>query len=130
MILGRTVAGTLALSEDGKGLAFDVELPATSAARDLLVSVERGDVAGASFAFTVPKGGDRWTFAKDGPAKRELLDVNLLDVTVAGSRFRKCSGTPRMRTAGNLPLPLFTSSKVERSVANPNEFANFGGVND
>jgi uncharacterized protein len=82
MILGRTVAGTLALSEDGKGLAFDVELPATSAARDLLVSVERGDVAGASFAFTVPKGGDRWTFAKDGPAKRELLDVNLLDVTI------------------------------------------------
>ncbi len=82
MILGRTGAGTLALTEDAKGLAFDVVLPPTSAARDLLVSVERGDIAGASFAFTTPKGGDRWTFAKDGPAQRELLDVDLLDVTV------------------------------------------------
>ena len=82
LILGRSLAGTLALAEDGKGLAFDVSLPPTSAARDLLVSVERGDVAGASFAFTTPKGGDRWTFVKDGPATRELLDVNLLDVTV------------------------------------------------
>lgn len=84
LILGRRGAGTLTLSEDGKGLAFDVELPPTSAARDLLVSVERRDVAGASFAFTTPKGGDRWTFAKDGPAKRELLDVDLLDITVTG----------------------------------------------
>lgn len=84
LILGRSLAGTLSLSEDDTGLAFDVALPPTSAARDLLVSVARGDVAGASFAFTVPKGGDRWTFAKDGLAKRELLDVNLLDVTVTG----------------------------------------------
>lgn len=84
LILGRSLAGTLALSEDARGLAFDVSLPPTSAARDLLVSVERGDVAGASFAFTTPKGGDRWTFSKDGPATRELLDVDLLDVTVTG----------------------------------------------
>lgn len=95
MILGRTGAGTLSLSEDGKGLAFDVELPPTSAARDLLVSVERGDIAGASFAFTVPKGGDRWTFTKDGPAQRELLDVDLLDVTVT-------------------PMPAYTDTSVAR----------------
>jgi HK97 family phage prohead protease len=82
MILGRSGAGTLSLAEDGKGLAFEVDLPPTTAARDLLVSVERGDVAGASFAFRVPKGGDRWTFKQDGPAARELLDVDLLDVTV------------------------------------------------
>lgn len=95
MILGRTGAGTLTVSEDGKGLAFDVELPPTSAARDLLVSVERGDVSGASFAFTTPKGGDRWTFAKDGPAQRELLDVDLLDITVT-------------------PLPAYPDTSVAR----------------
>lgn len=82
MILGRSGAGTLALAEDGKGLSFEIDVPPTTAARDLLVSVERGDIAGASFAFTVPKSGDRWTFNKNGPATRELVDVDLRDVTI------------------------------------------------
>jgi hypothetical protein len=81
LILGRTGAGTLTLVEDTKGLLFEIAVPPTTAARDLLISVERGDVAGASFAFTTPAGGDRWDF-KSKPAKRELLDVDLFDVTV------------------------------------------------
>lgn len=85
LVLGRSGAGTLKLAEDARGLRFEVEIPPTTAARDLLVSIERGDIGGASFAFHTPKGGDRWTFGKSGPATRELLDVDLRDVTVTAA---------------------------------------------
>ena len=81
LVLGRRSAGTLRLHEDERGLAFEVDLPDTSAARDLLVSVQRGDVRGASFAFSTPKNGDRWE-VRGGEVIRELLDVNLHEITV------------------------------------------------
>lgn len=83
-LLGRVGAGTLQLSADRRGLAFDIALPETSIGKDLAVLVGRGDVAGASFAFTVPKGGDRWDFAAP-VAKRELVDVDLREITVTAS---------------------------------------------
>lgn len=107
MILGRIGADTLALSEDGKGLRFEIDVPPTTAARDLLVSVERGDVAGASFAFKVPKGGDRWTFNKSGPATRELLDVDLLDITItAVPAYTDTSVAMRSMDAAKPPLTV------------------------
>lgn len=84
LILGRRSAGTLRLAEDERGLAFEIDLPDTQAARDLAISVGRGDVRGASFAFTTPRGGDKWS-TRDGQTVRELLDVNLHDVTVTAA---------------------------------------------
>lgn len=80
MLLGRQGAGTLDVRTDAEGLAFEVELPDTSYARDLRTLVERGDLVGASFAF-IP-GEDEWTRAPDGrqlrthTSVRELLDVS------------------------------------------------------
>ena len=51
LVLGRTRAGTTVLSEDAQGLHFRTELPATNYARDLAVSVGRGDVDESSFRF-------------------------------------------------------------------------------
>jgi len=108
LVLGRRSAGTLKLTEDSKGLAFEIDVPDTTAARDLLVSVERGDVRGASFAFTTPAGGDRWEVRGD-KVVRELTDVDLhevtitaapayLDTSVARRSFEiKFSPTPRLR---------------------------------
>jgi hypothetical protein len=84
LVLGRRSAGTLRLAEDSRGLAFEIDVPDTTAARDLMVSVERGDVTGASFAFRVPDGGDRWNF-KAKPVLRELLDVDLHEVTITAA---------------------------------------------
>ena len=81
LVLGRRSAGTLQLKEDERGLAFEIDVPDTSTARDLLVSVQRGDVRGASFAFSTPKNGDRWE-VRNGQVVRELLDVNLHEITV------------------------------------------------
>lgn len=78
-VLGRTSAGTLRLSEDAKGLRFEIDVPPTQAGRDLLVSVGRGDIRGASFAFTTKR--DRWSESPAGML-RELLEVDIHDVTV------------------------------------------------
>ena len=81
LVLGRRSAGTLRLQEDQRGLAFEIDMPPTQAASDLLVSVQRGDVRGASFAFSTPKGGDRWE-QRGGAVVRTLLDVDLHEITI------------------------------------------------
>lgn len=69
--------GTLQLEEDAKGLRFSALLPETRAADDVLTLARAGVVSGASFAFRVPDGGERWP-TRD---KRDLIRVNLLEVS-------------------------------------------------
>jgi uncharacterized protein len=79
MILGRTKAGTLALSVDAKGLRYECEIPDTQAGRDLAESVKRGDITGSSFAFQLRNGGA--TYREGGGLYvREITDVKLYDV--------------------------------------------------
>jgi len=83
-VLGRVGAGTLRLREDTRGLAFEVDLPPTTYARDLAALVERGDVAGCSFAFSVTADGQRWEKRGDHLI-RELLDVTLSEITITAN---------------------------------------------
>lgn len=78
LILGRTLSGTLKLSTDSTGLLVEITPPDTSYSRDLMVSLERGDITQMSFAFVTKK--DNWE--KDGTVNlRTLLDVDLHDVS-------------------------------------------------
>lgn len=52
-ILGRTTAGTLHLSVDEIGLRYEIDMPNTSYANDLVESMSRGDINQSSFAFCV-----------------------------------------------------------------------------
>ena len=79
LILGRTTAGTLTLAEDDRGLKVEIEPPDTPAGRGVLVSVQRGDLDGMSFGFRTRT--DRWQL-ESKPPLRELLDVDLFDVSV------------------------------------------------
>jgi len=79
-VLARTKSGTLRLAEDSRGLHFDLDIPNTSFGRDILELAERGDVGGASFAFTVAKDGERWM-----EDRRELRAVNLLEVSIVSA---------------------------------------------
>lgn len=83
LILGRSTSGTLRLSEDADGLAVEIDPPDTSYARDLIVSMERGDVSQMSFGFQVDgEDGEKWERGKDGaPDIRTLLKVKLFDVS-------------------------------------------------
>ncbi|MGW0920383.1 HK97 family phage prohead protease [Streptomyces sp. NPDC002755] len=81
MVLGRNRSGTLRLSEDSTGLHYEVPMPDTSYARDLAVSMERGDVTQSSFGFRVKADGDSWTEDDDGFPLRTLTRVGLFDVS-------------------------------------------------
>ncbi len=82
LIIGRRSAKTLEVKEDDKGLAVEIAVPDTTAGRDLVVSVKRGDLTGMSFGFATVK--DEWTRqTKDGDTvyRRELLVVDLFEVS-------------------------------------------------
>lgn len=86
-VLARTKSGTLRLSEDERGLKFEIDVPDTSAGRDVLALATRGDLGGMSFGFTVPDGGDSWI-----GDKRELRSVVLHEISVVQS-FPAYGGT-------------------------------------
>jgi len=78
--LGRTSAGTLRLTEDDRGLTYEVTLPDTTLARDLYASVKRGDVRESSFAFTV--ADEEWAYPKGELPLRTIRKVEeLFDVS-------------------------------------------------
>jgi HK97 family phage prohead protease len=78
LILGRNMSGTCRLVEDDKGLRFEVDPPETSYAKDLQVSMTRGDVNQCSFGFRVAEGGDAWRKEPDGTYLRSILKVDRL----------------------------------------------------
>lgn len=82
--LGRTKAGTLRLTEDDHGLHYEIDMPDTTQARDLMVSVGRGDVAESSFMFSVDSADETWDYAatKSGSLPlRQIARVKLYDVS-------------------------------------------------
>jgi HK97 family phage prohead protease len=78
LILGRTRAKTLRLSEDQRGLQCEITLPDTSTARDLRESIRVGNVDQMSFGFRTRK--DSWDDV-DGDIVRTLIEVELFDVS-------------------------------------------------
>jgi len=78
LVLGRRSAGTLRLLEDSRGLQFEIDLPDTQVARDLAVSVGRGDIREMSFGFRVKV--DRWDASGD-IEHRTIEEVELLEIS-------------------------------------------------
>ena len=79
LLLGRVSSGTLRISTDKRGLFYEVDLPNTTYANDLVELMKRGDVNQSSFAFLIEK--DRWE-QRDGLTYRIIEKVSrLLDVS-------------------------------------------------
>jgi uncharacterized protein len=80
-ILGRQSAGTVSLTEDDVGLHYEIDPPDTQWARDIVSSIERGDIAESSFAFSMSGGVEEWDDSAT-PAIRTIKSVgNLYDVS-------------------------------------------------
>lgn len=80
-VLGRTSAGTLRLSADDMGLAFECDLPDSQYARDLHESIQRRDIAGCSFGFLLDPDDDEWdlegrTIVRSIKNFSKLIDVS------------------------------------------------------
>lgn len=76
--LARLGNASLQLRQDHKGLAFETTaLPETRAADDVLALARAGTIAGCSFSFTVPAGGERWA-SRDS---RELVRLDLHEIS-------------------------------------------------
>lgn len=79
-VLGRNKAKTLRLSEDDTGLKVTIDPPDTQFARDLQVSIDRGDISQMSFAFQVQE--EEWVRGDKGkPDLRKIKKVRLFDVS-------------------------------------------------
>jgi HK97 family phage prohead protease len=78
-LLARTKSRTLRLSEDQRGLAYEIDLPTTTLANDVLALAERGDIGGMSFGFRVVT--DHWPDKRT----RELRAVELVEISVVHS---------------------------------------------
>jgi hypothetical protein len=78
-VLGRNKSDTLELEEDDKGLKVLIKPPKCQWAKDLLVSVKRGDISQMSFGFACEL--DKWSL-EDNCDVRELLKVKLFDVSL------------------------------------------------
>ena len=76
MILGRCASGTLRLVETDTGLEFECDPPDTSYARDLMASMQRGDINQCSFGFSIDDGGDSWEKDSDGQWVRTVRSVS------------------------------------------------------
>jgi HK97 family phage prohead protease len=112
LILGRNTAKTLRLSEDSKGLAYEIDPPATSYAQDLLVSIERGDISQSSFRFRATR--EEWDETGDMPV-RTILECELIDVSpvtypayedaLVGLRASAAQTLAEARNSGRLKAP-------------------------
>lgn len=108
-VLGRTTAGTLRLREDDLGLWYEIDVPDTQWARDVLVTIQRGDVTQSSFGFNAI----RQQMQAGQPPLRELLEVRLYDVSpVTYPAYPVTSVTVR-----SLEAALRTEKAMRESVA-------------
>ena len=93
--LGRTPK-TLSLTKSPAGLDMAAQLPDTEEARAVYTAVERGDLSGMSFAFTIPPGGDKWDLRNK---TREIFKIKkILEVSV-------------------VPFPAYPQASVEARAA-------------
>jgi len=97
-VLGRRSAGTLTLSEDKRGLYFEITPPNTQWANDLATSMKRGDIKQMSFGFRTL--ADKWSDLDKPVAKRDLLEVALMEISVVAMPAYKQTSA-NIRTLAN-----------------------------
>ena len=74
-VLARTISKTLKLTQDEVGLHYEFEAPDNTAGRDLVVSMQRGDIQHSSFSFRA--SADRW---EDDMENGEIRTVDKVDL--------------------------------------------------
>lgn len=117
-VLGRSSAQTLRLALDALGLSYSIDPPDTTVARDLMVSMRRGDVRESSFAFIVAR--DAWVDNPDGTVTRTILEFEeLLDVSPVTYPANNAT-TSQVRSLPST-MPAEMRSRFETRAAMPDQ---------
>lgn len=90
-LLGTKDSGTLRLRSEADGIHFEIDLPDTSYARDLIELAKRGEVKGASFGYRPVPGGETIIRERSG-AILEVSEGDLSEITIT-ARPRYQTGT-------------------------------------
>lgn len=107
-VLGRSTSGTLEMEEDAKGLRVRITPPDTSWARDLMISVKRGDISQMSFAFRSVR--EDWDHQNPVAPLRKLQDLDLFDVSVV--TYPAYADTSVMARSARLPQDAIPHPKA------------------
>jgi HK97 family phage prohead protease len=78
-VLGRSKAGTLDLVEDDKGLRVKILPPDTTLGRDIVKSIERGDISQMSFGFYIDS--EIASYPESSKPHFTILRASLFDVS-------------------------------------------------
>ncbi len=95
MPLGRRSKGTLKLSVDTRGLAYEIEPPATTWGRDALESIKRGDVIASSFGFAMGSG---YKVIEDRASKSVIYEISRIE---------------RLFEVSPVPMPAYPGTAAE-----------------
>lgn len=87
--LARTKNGSLQMVSDDYGLKIRAELIDTQSNRDVYKMIRSGLIDEMSFAFTVAKGGDTWTYSDDFmTVTRDINEIDTVyDVSAVDTGF-------------------------------------------
>lgn len=82
--LARTGNGSLRLIDGRSELAYEIDLPDTTAGRDAAHLLERGDIKGSSIGFRAMPKAESWSVDADGMALRSVSQARLgrVDLTI------------------------------------------------
>ena len=121
ILLGRTTAGTLKVTTDDRGLAYELTLPDTVHGRDLETHLDLGNITQSSFAMTVKR--DRWEDMEDGTVLRTILEVgNLYDVSpVTYPAYREASVSIARRSFKAFQEQKEIERMIKESEQEPNQ---------
>ncbi len=112
--LGRQSAGTLRMKDTNKGVEIEIDPPDTQFARDLMLSIERGDISEMSYAFSI--SDDTWE-TRGGKEYRIINEIQeIFDISpVAFAAFNDTTVALRNRD-------LFTANRDnDKMLANQQE---------
>ena len=108
-LMGRVSSGTLRLHETAQGLEFECDFPNSECGRDAYASIQRGDMHGCSFGFTMKDSGDDdWSLEKDGRvAVRRIRSIHQLqDVSaVTFPAYPNTSVSARFENRSEIVIP-------------------------
>ncbi|MDO8608832.1 MAG: HK97 family phage prohead protease [Phaeospirillum sp.] len=109
-LLARTSAGTLRLSEDARGLKFEIDVPQTTLGNDILALAESRNLGGMSFGFRATD--EAWPKADT----RELRSVELIEVSVVQAFPAYGETSITARSAGAVGASLSRAQRYMETV--------------